>query len=292
MNCKEAKQISIVGYLQNRGFAPAKTQENNLWYNSPLHRDETASFKVDKIKNLWYDHGIGKGGNLIDLVCTADKTNIQGALQILEGIQIPNISLSFQQQKEHIPSFKIDRIQPIQNKALINYIEHRGISLQIASQYLNEAYWKSTNITTEQDKTYFGLAFKNDLGGYELNFGIGNKSIKLSTSPKGITTIPGSKNHINVFEGFFDFLSYLIYSKLPRAFSTIIVLNSLSNIGNIMEILKFYDNISLYLDNDEAGLRATKQIKDKYPHAINRSKSIYPGSKDFNEFLMKLNYGK
>ena len=202
------------------------------------------------------------------------------------------IFLSFQQQKEISPSFQLDHIQPLQNNALLNYIEYRGITIPIASHYLNEAYWKSTSLTTGDIKKYFGLAFKNDLGGYELNFGIGSKSIKLSTSPKGITTIQGSKNHINVFEGFFDFLSYLIYSKLSRAFSTIIVLNSLSNIGTIMETLNLYDNISLYLDNDEAGQRATKLIKDRYPNAINRSRSIYPGSKDFNEFLMKLNYGK
>ena len=44
MNCKEAKQISIVGYLQNRGYAPAKTQENNLWYNSPTTSRRNSQF--------------------------------------------------------------------------------------------------------------------------------------------------------------------------------------------------------------------------------------------------------
>ena len=33
------------------------------------------SFKVDAVKNVWYDHGIGHGGTLIDLVQAIHQTN-------------------------------------------------------------------------------------------------------------------------------------------------------------------------------------------------------------------------
>jgi hypothetical protein len=36
------------------------------WYLSPLREEKTPSFKVDRRINVWYDHGTGKGGDLID----------------------------------------------------------------------------------------------------------------------------------------------------------------------------------------------------------------------------------
>ena len=63
---KEAKQIDLVEYLSGLGFKPAKIRGNNYWYLSPLRDEKTPSFKIDRKINCWYDHGIGKGGNLVD----------------------------------------------------------------------------------------------------------------------------------------------------------------------------------------------------------------------------------
>lgn len=286
MNCKEAKQISIVGYLQSRGINPAKNKTKDFWYCSPLHSDETPSFKVDTVKNLWYDHGSGKGGNIIDLVAELEKTDTKGVLQILSGTQIAPGSLSFHQQKEPSNGFEIESVQTLQNRILMNYIESRGIPSQIAALYVKEAHWKNVDQTTGELKGYFGVAFKNDIGGYELNYGIGNRSVKLSTRPKGITTIPGSKIKLNIFEGFFDFLSFLVYSRARKSSSTAIVLNSVSNLNMVFDLLPDYENVNLYLDNDTAGREAAKRIIKEYPLAENCSERLYPDHKDFNDFLI------
>ena len=61
-----ARQLDLVEYLQDLGHHPQKIRGNDYWYLSPLRSEKTASFKVNRKLNLWYDHGLGKGGSLID----------------------------------------------------------------------------------------------------------------------------------------------------------------------------------------------------------------------------------
>ena len=64
--CAEANQIDIVNYLQNCGHQPSKINGEDYWYFSPFRNENTPSFKVNRKLNIWYDHGIGKGGNFVD----------------------------------------------------------------------------------------------------------------------------------------------------------------------------------------------------------------------------------
>ncbi len=83
MNCSEANQVDIVDYLNSIGYQPQKIRGHNYWYLSPIRNEKHASFKVDRNKNVWYDHGIGKGGNLINFVMEFYKSNVSEALQKL-----------------------------------------------------------------------------------------------------------------------------------------------------------------------------------------------------------------
>src|ERR1700722_8215906 len=65
-NCQQANQIDLVDYLATLGHFPKRLNRDDHWYLSPLRDEKTPSFKVKKTPNIWYDHGIGKGGNLID----------------------------------------------------------------------------------------------------------------------------------------------------------------------------------------------------------------------------------
>ena len=65
MNIEDVKQIPIADYLHSLGYSPVKQQGNGLWYKSPLREEHEPSFKVNTDRNLWYDFGAGKGGNII-----------------------------------------------------------------------------------------------------------------------------------------------------------------------------------------------------------------------------------
>ena len=96
LQCDTAREIPITEYLKRSGYSPVKENLHSAWYLSPIRKESEASFKVSKILNRWYDHGIGKGGNIIDLVIEMNNNcSISEALVILAK-NIP--SFSFQQQ--------------------------------------------------------------------------------------------------------------------------------------------------------------------------------------------------
>ena len=64
---KEIKSIPLATFLSQLGHEPTMRKGTRLWYLSPLRQEHTPSFKVEKTLNCWYDFGIGKGGNIIDL---------------------------------------------------------------------------------------------------------------------------------------------------------------------------------------------------------------------------------
>lgn len=276
MNCKQAKQIPITHYLNTIGLKPETLKNGSAWYNSPFRQESKPSFKVDRDNNIWYDFGTGTGGNVLDLVMSLNKTGIPGALLILQKPELSKPDFSFsEKQSSYSGNIEIKHLQPLQNRALIEYLQSRKITPAKAASHLQEAYYQVN------DKQYFALAFKNDRGGFELR----NKYFKGSSSPKAATTISGTSNAVHIFEGFIDFLSSLEHYRTTKPAGTCIILNSVSNLDTVIDTLEQYQQINLYLDNDNAGNQAAESIKSRYPKVKDYSKIIYPHHKDMNEFL-------
>ena len=81
MTCAEANTIGLVEYLSSLGFSPTKLRSNDYWYLSPLRNEKEASFKINKTKNVWYDHGAGKGGSVIDFTMQYFNCDLHEAMQ-------------------------------------------------------------------------------------------------------------------------------------------------------------------------------------------------------------------
>jgi hypothetical protein len=158
------------------------------------------------------------------------------------------------------------------------YLKTRKINIELSKIYLKEVYF------TWNDKKYFALSFQNDKGGFELR----NKYFKGSNSPKYYTTIKGNNSKsLNIFEGFFDFLSALTYYKAQTPGNDTIILNSLAFLDKILSIISKYNAINLYLDNDTAGKKAFQIISKNHTRTMNHSERLFLDYKDFNEFLCK-----
>jgi DNA primase len=215
MNCEQANQIDLVEYLRVLGFTPKKISREDHWYLSPLRKENQASFKVNKNKNAWYDHGLGKGGRLIDFAMEYYRCNVYEALQKIfsfhkqnsfqNNVARPTIHLHENNLLKNAParelSIKIIAAkQPIQDLMLCSYLKQRRIDKKIADKYCYEVAFKNA----EKENTYKAIGFKNNAGGYELR----NEYFKGSSSPKYVNYLDNHSNTITVFEGFFDFLSY------------------------------------------------------------------------------------
>src|SRR3954447_4981953 len=82
-SCWEARQMDIVLYLSSLGYEPTKGNNADYWYLSPLRDEKTASFKVKRKLNRWYDHGMGRGGNLIDFAILYNNCTVGEFLKSL-----------------------------------------------------------------------------------------------------------------------------------------------------------------------------------------------------------------
>jgi len=272
MNSSQAKKIQIKEYLSLIDLEPKRIKGNDYWYSSPLRDDKEPSLKVNIAENIWFDFGTGKGGNIIDLVMNLNSCTVSEALSILGGnpYKEPTITLS----SFHQQNIKDFALKPIQHVALIEYIKLRRIEIALAKRYCNEAHYLLN------DKYYFGVAFKNDIAGYEIR----NKYSKVNLFGKNITTIKGNNSIVNVYEGFFDFLSYV--QLFPQSSNdNHIILNSVSTAGSSLKPLMEYEQVNLLLDNDQSGKDITKNLLNQIPKAKDLS-FIYADAKDVNEFLL------
>ena len=84
LSTEEAKKIDITGYISSLGHQPIKIRNTDYWYRPPLREEQEPSFKVDKKLNLWFDHGLGKGGNLIDFGILYYGCTVRELLQKLD----------------------------------------------------------------------------------------------------------------------------------------------------------------------------------------------------------------
>ena len=286
MNTNEAKRIRIEEYLHSLGYSPARQQGDSLWYKSPFRDECEPSFKVNTERNLWYDFGAGRGGNIIAL---AQELYASDSLPyLLERIaeQAPNVrpvSFSFGGQPFSKPSFRQLEVAPLSSPALFSYLRQRGINTELAKRECYEVRYQTDG------KPYFAVGFPNRSGGYEIR----NKFFKGCIAPKDITHIrqtePGET--CCLFEGFMDYLSFLTLRQERHPDrpalngQDYIVLNSVSNLSKALRPLGDYERIHCFLDNDRAGLEALREIQREYGSRVRDASPVYSGYKDLNDYL-------
>ena len=281
MDSKIINQFPIRDYLAGSGIHPAKVNEYYGMYHSPFREDHNASMKVDYNKNLWIDYGTGEGGMLIDLVMRMENCSNGRAMQLLEQKIAGTASFSFQKEKEIVPkipqqqAISIHKITILTNPSLLAYLHERSINTDIAILNCHEVHYSVNG------KPYFAVGFRNDAGGYELR----NKYFKGCTSKDTSTIKAGSNNNTcQLFEGFMDYLSFLTMKNWQQPKADVIVLNSLTNLAKIKSYLTGYVSIATFLDNDEAGKQAVRELKSCYPNITDQSE-FYAKHKDLNEYL-------
>lgn len=274
MNTFDYKNIQITDFLAEKGYHPTAKRGANWWYLSPLHNERTASFKVDVNKNVWYDFGLSKGGNIITLASLLYHTD-DFPILLRQINSIKDVSRPVYLAKQKVsPTFANIVVNELCNPALLDYLASRGISRDIAVRYCKEVHY------TCNGKKYFAIGFPNRTGGFELR----NPYFKGCIAPKDITTINNGFDVCHVFEGFIDFLSFIVLHGDCDA----VILNSIVNMPKAIAILESYKQVFCHLDNDKAGRNTTKQIITSCNNDVEDASKEYADSKDLNEYLCKI----
>ena len=281
-----AKEVRITNYLCRCGHQPSYLGNGRAKYFSPLRtKERTPSFIVDVERNTFCDFGTGDHGDIIDLCRKMENKTFREAIESLSGNNEPLSPIHISSQPlrrtpQRKSAIKLLRSDDLQHRALINYLNERGISAEIAKSYLKEVYYQVNA------KSFFALGLMNDKGGFASR----NKYQKYNISPAYFSTIPKEgSNAMLLFEGFMDALSYLEYYSFKAFPDHAIILNSTVHAEKAVKQMGSYEYIDLFLDNDEAGEKAAKVFQNVFPHAVNRSKYLFPEHNDFNEFWMDVN---
>ena len=260
------KRYPIVEYLERKGIKPVRRTAAYALYCSPLREETHPSFKVDTEKNLWIDYGEGRGGSIIDLCMRMEGCTLSEAIRRLGQTVSDNTVYSSHK------DFSQNNLQPTmaanETRKLISisgtlpphlqdYLtKERCINLEKAMPFLKCISYEVRN------RLYQAIGFANLSGGYELR---DDNVFKGTIAPKDITPIFTDKitdkmQPICVFEGFIDFLSFL--SMKEKITSVCLVLNSVSNVAKAIRHLndRHLTHIRAFLDNDDAGKRATNDF--------------------------------
>ena len=281
MTIKQAKELDLVDYLSALGHAPQRVSGKNHWYLSPLRQEKTASFKINRTMNRWYDFADGRGGDLVDFGTLYHGCSVSDFLKMLS---IPDLSAhQYQRQAndsstgdEELKKIKILSVHAVSSFPLVRYLQSRRIPDTIASQYLKEIRYQIG------DKKFYALGFKNDAGGYELR----NENFKGSSSPKDITFFDNKAKDLAIFEGFFNFLSHraMHYNQEAPA-SNFLVLNSTSFFEKSIPKMQEHAHVHLYLDNDKTGQKFTELALALDKQTFTDERRLYQQYNDLNHWL-------
>jgi len=255
-----------------------------------LREERTPSFKVNDNLNEWYDFGLSAGGDIIELGKHLYRTG--NVSVVLLRISENAIGVPFQQlQSRSVRPGPIEEemenveVRELSHHALLSYLRSRYISDNIGRLYCKEIHYEL------RKRHYFAIAFENKTGGYEVR----NPYYKGCIKGKDISVIRYNKdiiqNHVCVFEGFMDFLSYQelhrkgdyhICIDNPTDF---LVMNSVSNLKKCLVELERYIVIHCYLDNDLAGRKTVETIAGLCGNRVTDHSECYYNYKDLNDYL-------
>jgi len=300
---QQAKKISIVQYLLQRGHKHHLTRRGEYWYLSPLRKEKEPSFAVKEGagshgEDLWDDFGFGGGGSIIDLAMAMEKlTSVPQALSHLSRYysgsnittQTPkpqqNTSL-FRGSKES--SIKNIVVRPLNHYVLLKYLKSRGIGQKNAQKYLRLVWYENSG-----RKNLFSFGWQNMSGAWELRSNdVNGRSFKAVTGKKDMTMIPQQPGtvetgNVYVFEGMLDYLSALELKGTDLLNGDTFVLNSTTLVSRFIAMLdkKQYKTIYTFFDNDDAGQKALNKLQTTQ-HPDIRQQVFYEGFKDVNDYLV------
>ncbi len=281
MNVEYMRKVPITELLTRLGHEPTARKGNEWWYSAPYRQERTPSFRVNIQKNVWQDFGIGRGGDIFSLAGeftgSGDfRSQAEFVRKTLGGIMPETVfrpEVSRNEKPEEEECFAEVEFRPLLNRVLLGYLEERGIDSGVAIPNCVEVRY------TTHGRRYFTIGFRNISGGYEIR----NRLFKGSIAPKDISLVDNGSDTCILFEGFLDYLSWLVLGL--GCGDDYLVLNSVALLERSFASLDRYERIMCYLDRDEAGRRALESLRGRYGNKVEDCSALYKGFKDLNEYL-------
>ncbi len=271
-----------------------RTDHHSQMYYSPFREERTPSMHVSKSENIWMDFGSGEGGNVLTMASILAGIPLSQAWEYIAGLD-PNLVVHHEEavraeKTGYSSKIIIDRVnEQFTFRKLLSYGESRGIPQHILKRYCRQVTY---HISCLPQSMWTVIGFPTSEG-WVLRHCHDGMYTKRSTSSactflgvSGEMTASPTSDRVEVFEGFFDFMSWLVLRDRTKPFCDVCVLNSVSNTSKALEFITSHRQISCWLDNDRPGEEAFELIRAAREDAVSHADDLKRAScNDLNEYL-------
>lgn len=285
----KAKNMDLLDYMRQRGYSLIQSASNEY------RLQEHDSLVISNNKWKWFSRDIG--GDTLDFVTKYEGKGFKEAMEILIGEKSQG---KVQEYKNNIIETEIKEISELPEKAdnykrLFAYLSKtRRIDPSIIQDMIND-----DKLYQEKEHNNCVFVGKDDEGEIKYCLKIGTNTIKkykgeIRGSNKAYNvelcaTVESDK--VYVYESIIDAMSHATMIKIQGGNYKEHNRISLGGVADVKlnQFLKDNPNIKAIvscLDNDEAGIKATEEIREKYSKEGYLVKRILPRNKDFNEDLI------
>ena len=285
-------EISLLDYffkLESIGALRYDGKKGKEYFFGFGHQ-KTGSISIKDQANVWYDHALGEGGDIIKAVQKFEKKTFVEAIQRLSNnidIVADGYHAFFKKNGETEYNIEIKKVlDKVQHPALLSYLQKRGLELKDVAGVAKEVHWSSG------DSNFFAIGFPNASNGYAVR----STAYKGNLNGGGISifTIGNNPQSIKLFEGSMDFASYR--HLFPDESYNAILLNGTGNLTKMLcekintKSIEKGIPVHLYFDNGRDGVggkHATKKAIELIKAAIDKS-AFYAdkGLNDINDYLV------
>ena len=249
--------------------------------------------------NSWYDHAEEKGGGPISFLQKFyGLTYPESVTQLLNGEQGMPYEPVRRQKREEKKSFSLPPASPTMRRVYAYLLQHRSISREVLDAFVRaKLVYESAEPSADGSKEYHNAVFigcdehgvarhAHKRGLY--TFGEGFKRNVTGCDSRYSFHCCGTDDQLYVFEAPVDMLSFItLHPEGWHRHSYVSLCGTSQNA--MMWMLEQNQNlrqVTLCLDNDEAGIKASQRLSDALREkGYSQIEILLPSHKDWNEDL-------
>jgi hypothetical protein len=313
MKIIEAKSIPLDQFILYAKGLTGKLRAGRLWYCSPYRNENSPSFALSRDRMAWYDHGVGEGGNIIDLAMRLAQTDdVATSLRYIEtsmgsGYIIQPPRVEFKPMEPEAPYYKILECAPFEMYDYwgkltphTKYLGARGINVERVAPYLNSIKFNAKDDAKKNVKTGFGM--KNVLDGYEVRSNLSGMGYRpVTVGEKTVTVLEAKDSSLgagdkhtrpwHVFYSMMDFLTFISNDNPPMGYYNFMLIHGDGLADRAVEFLQnMKPSFMAHYTHQDAngnGQRAALEVMAALPDwQAGDMSHKYEGYKDLNEWHM------
>lgn len=240
-------RLKVADVLVNYGKDVSFTRSGLI--KSPFRDERTPSFHILAGGYGWVDFGDGTKGGVIDLVMRLEHCDRTFAVRRLAEMRnggrlfVPSGQQASRLACLRAPALKVVPFSYVSDCTLLRYASGRGISEDVLRMYCREVAVRTGR--SGSVRSYIG--FPNNGDGHVLRSAVSGPGGKRCTNsapthlaPDGIITAEPADYAVAVFEGFFDFLSFIERRRTDHGIipgCDISVMNSVANLKRSLDFI-------------------------------------------------------